>query len=729
MNVENDVEVENIFLNNVNEPEIDKPLSPTLNSGWVKSFNRKSHRKSRVNLVNRFELGKNEKTVDKQIQDFNEESFSIQENEDLLNCFERLEEIEKNRNTVYKVLLQNTKSNLTFKKPISPAPKRLKSLHSPKKTEETKLESKGSNVIQDVCEKIIVNHQSPIELPKTSNFQTATGKAISITKENIEKHSKIFEDIINSSQSDNKRQNKFSSLKKVSEGTEKITNESKISFTQEICDSGVSDTQLMCALDNVLTVKNSAYSDNNGFKGFSRKNLADSLSASCRFNSFHNVLKNSEKRKLEDSNSFSNKKLRLDIDLKTSNCGFSSASGKKFEISTQAVNKGRQIFNDLDKIGKEFQFIRACDKEISANVETKNQLNKCSNLLPMDIKRFPASTAASFDGFSKASGTKISVPVSALNKAKNVFENIELDIDLKPLMSEKKLGDSSEIKDSKSHASIKDKLKYFDKLIGDDCDFVPRSNFVLPQIEKNASNIQPATHIKNKLDYFDKLLQEEDKNDGNFSNIVKISQNLGKFSSAAGKSLQLSTLKRTSTVFDDVSDKTPFSFSTPTRSFNTSDASIKKSKRKLGISSCRQISIPESKLEKAKLIFDEDFNGISPIKHLNPIPSAPQSYNSCSTPVRNVQPSVNFNVLKEDVDIKNVVIEEISNVLKLKDDSLVTFDTLSEKNATDFEIDLKNEVKKLEERLTVMKTRHKIFEKLKEEKSDCDKKYVEIGNV
>lgn len=97
--------------------------------------------------------------------------------------------------------------------------------------------------------------------------------------------------------------------------------------------------------------------------------------------------------------------------------------------------------------------------------------------------------------------------------------------------------------------------------------------------------------------------------------------------------------------------------------------------------------------------------------------------------MRNVQPSVNFNVLKEDVDIKNVVIEEISNVLKLKDDSLVTFDTLSEKNATDFEIDLKNEVKKLEERLTVMKTRHKIFEKLKEEKSDCDKKYVEIGNV
>ncbi|CAH2014697.1 unnamed protein product [Acanthoscelides obtectus] len=44
------------------------------------------------------------------------------------------------------------------------------------------------------------------------------------------------------------------------------------------------------------------------------------------------------------------------------------------------------------------------------------------------------------------------------------------------------------------------------------------------------------------------------------------------------------------------------------------DSLLKRQKRKLGISSCKQIRIPEQNLKKAKLLFDQEIQSISPVK-------------------------------------------------------------------------------------------------------------------
>ncbi|XP_030634017.1 breast cancer type 2 susceptibility protein [Chanos chanos] len=100
-----------------------------------------------------------------------------------------------------------------------------------------------------------------------------------------------------------------------------------------------------------------------------------------------------------------------------SSCGFSTASGRSVSVSTEAIQKSRTLFADLD------------DTSFCENVK---EMKKCENL------KMETSATNKGGGFSTASGRKVFISETALQKAKNMFN----ECDDKTFESEKILVDS-----------------------------------------------------------------------------------------------------------------------------------------------------------------------------------------------------------------------------------------------------------------------------------------------
>uniref|UniRef100_A0A6P7HGS8 Uncharacterized protein DDB_G0283357-like n=1 Tax=Diabrotica virgifera virgifera TaxID=50390 RepID=A0A6P7HGS8_DIAVI len=136
-----------------------------------------------------------------------------------------------------------------------------------------------------------------------------------------------------------------------------------------------------------------------------------------------------------------------------------------------------------------------------------------------------------FGGFCKASGKELIVTSNALSKAKALFEDMDIDPNLNLVKTVKPLSEQntgllnhetktiyhnkilkisgaqennplqpkhndqsmSEVQSNKGNASVKDKLKYFDQLIGDDLDFVPKTDSKLPNLVNKHSTTKPPT--------------------------------------------------------------------------------------------------------------------------------------------------------------------------------------------------------------------------------------------
>ncbi|XP_072400013.1 uncharacterized protein [Diabrotica undecimpunctata] len=993
--VEDDLEVKNLFLNSaaISEVETDKPLSPILKSALNrKCFGRKS--RNRIQLSKKFEKEKcTETCIEKEIQEFNEKSFTLIETENLVECLERLEEIEKNRENAYKHLVNSKRSNLCFKKPTLPAPKTPKRLKTAVFSPVPLQEPIHIEHNEEPCERLILTLQTPIDLPKSSNFQTATGKYIHIHPEEIENNLKVFEC----------DQNKYSFLKK-SQCSQNINSNitttnncivgqyDEITFSQAISGSGITDTQILFAIDHTLgdhVLKTDEFS---GFAPIEKATAVD-LAAKFQIN-FNKICRTKHKRQIDDQGP--SKRLKIDTDAISNSCsftsgknsnfnsdglskamhtfdqkvefpnfehmlgqnnsciidtkfgGFSNAAGKKILISTDSLSKAKSLFDNIDsEINTNFTSetrvnISSASQKNNTSVLSKNDQKACSSIkdklkyfdnligadediseiLDNNKNHFASVSSTTFGGFSNAAGKQILVSADSLSKVKSLFDNIDNDLnfndtDLKETQEAKVIGDKkrklqrfsnitnislpnsdpiegpkmnsnsssstslltknyqktnnsakqdlkqfdhlveddlskptkseldettsknltignyknsfssvsvtnnnsfggfckasgkelivtsnalskakalfediandtnlnliravkplseqntglgnrdikniskiennniydskipkisgaqenhplqpkhnnqsmSELQSNKGNASVKDKLKYFDQLIGDDFDFVPKTDSKLPDLVNKHSIAKPPTVVKQKLEFFDNLLGKNDLSFKNNSFSNRNPQNFVCSSSTSGKSLQLSdiALKKTNTTLEDTLETQPnSSFKTPIKGLGNSSA--KKTKRKLGVSSLRQISIPESKLQKARLIFDEEFTGISPIKPL--LQTSNTIENSCSTPIkRDIEKHESFMDFRETVSKEPGITETeqsvIQTVFNLKEDCQVTFNIPENKNLNEVIVDFSAEARKLEQKLIVLNKRKEILESFRKDKADCDKR-------
>ncbi|CAG9855778.1 unnamed protein product [Phyllotreta striolata] len=800
MEKDNDIEVQNILLNGTtpNELDVNKQLSPTLNSSRLSSF-RRTRRKFKEKPAKRLVDVKPEPENVTNTLELSEKPFSFRTDLNSIDSLDSLEEIEKNRNLAYKLLLNNKKSDSSFtnKRLTSPVHNDDKTKNSTQPPVNLGNDSSTTTDCDNLWEKISSHQPSPINLPTSSNFQTANGTAIHISREAAEKHSKLLEGVLNSNHCTS-RVNKYSFLKKSLTQKQKSVedlndpNESEVKITHKDTFTefnGFNKIDVALAvkvystymkfikegvesrkrpLDNCELPVNKKYktdcslltnvnesqdncdkksdtqnaSSSNILGGFSSasgkkvalnptvlektKNIFDNveLESNLRQNNSKNLVKN----KLESFNKFignsntPSSRLIVHTNSSTQKGGFSTASGKGIKLDSEVIGKYKSILESSDM-----------DENIPSTSSINNSKSFKIPQVPKGPDNFSKNSTMQSGGFSTASNKRIKLDSQALGKAKGIIDNTDTDktvescnknnlvknklelfnkfigdedlsplkcaptargfssasgqkIQLNPEAIEKQkiiletdLQNPEVAQTAKTQALQKNKLQFFDKFIGDDRDFVPK---------------QPSTTPKNgvlhkKLNYFDKLLVNDNQN-------------------YIPKKPYLST-----STSKSIATETSI---TPIKKLNNSKGSFVKSKCGLRLSPCKQFSISESKLQSAKLLFDEDFAGISPIKTPTRGFNTPKSIPTCSTPV-----NYPTEVHNSRADTKKKIIFE-EKATELRSDSIVTFETPADKTVAEVESEFDDMIARLEEQLKMIKDRRDFMRKLKEEKSESDKK-------
>ncbi|KAG5878532.1 hypothetical protein JTB14_008937 [Gonioctena quinquepunctata] len=445
---------------------------------------------------------------------------------------DRLEEIEENRKSVYKLIVGRAKTDFCFKMPMSPAPNRIK---------------KNCRISRKEIPQNINHFDDIAEIPEGSVFKTATGKQLSIPEHVIKKHEKMFDDILSSrSQIEEQRINKYSymsktflsntsypdeinlkySCKRKSEsqvhsdksksdmqiivnGSETNTSqiEKTISLTQEISSSGISDTQISFAMDNALDgMQNKCCNTNwpnfeREFRGFTQKEIDKS-------NSLHDNL------------------------LKTQDLFYFNEYKEKILSDKQLFSASSEYFHSPPKKRLKLQSVSCTTKD------TVQQMLKRKEKVSSLQRNFPFN-GISTGGFVSASGKPIEISPSTLNSAKNMFDNInpelcenkikdkshffgsesgskndfsnyvkikEMDFEknncygndnINTIVEKETLSNNSDQKNvqvisgshrlksegmvkSKKYNTVKDKMKFFDAMIESKGDFIPKGNCSMP---------------------------------------------------------------------------------------------------------------------------------------------------------------------------------------------------------------------------------------------------------
>ncbi|XP_056634120.1 uncharacterized protein LOC130443481 [Diorhabda sublineata] len=808
----------------INQIEIERPLSPILHSVEKrKGFSGKSRRLSRTNKL--FNINKNEAVGEdkrsEMLNDLKEDSFSVDtiEDEDLIACLNRLEEVEFNREIVYKSLVASD-SDTCFKKPNSPAPK------TPKRTKNGVKQEPVSLEIDNIRKQI-----------SKTNFRTASDKNIEINLEMVEKHSKLFDDILNCSQNEISRENKFNFLKKTQyhgfkgfdcqdfDKSERIKNKfcnsvlirkNKIDSVTKMNDSV---NFLRGAVENIdkfdtkrVSVKQkSSFSDSGTNKRikmdlsqFSDEKMALKTDYSIENRNIeHNTINiepprhfvrkkedllpvskksNGVKEKLKyfddligDNDDFiresvsnaSNfrKKLNFSDNLLKKNDftlgTFASASGKSLQQSNLALNRSNSIF-DEEKTGLPthgqfsnhpgIKFTEITTPRTYSNDPVMKNDEKTGFTTPGKFSNDPGinnneKTDFSLGTFTSASGKSLQLSNWALNRANSIFDDI-----LQEKTGFGKLSNDPGIKNKENTDFTTPGTFSNDPSMKND----EKNGFTTPEKFSNdpgikingkddfslgtftsasGKSLQPSNWALNRANsIFDDILQEKtgfgklsndpfiknnDKTDfttrGKSSNLPGINKNEKtafttpwKYSNATGIKKTDFTTPRKYSNDPGININGNNDFTTPGKCSNdyktlvnySNGPGITKTKRKLGISCLKQIPIENNKLRKASLIFDEDLVGISPIKPIIKNHSTPVRLPETTTtePISNrKEKSINSNDLPNEI----------------------TFDSME--TMTDYE----DEVRRLEVRLCIAKTRKDAMDFSKKEKLDCDKKPIE----
>ncbi|XP_018571533.1 breast cancer type 2 susceptibility protein-like isoform X2 [Anoplophora glabripennis] len=521
----------------------------------------------------------------------------------------------------------------------------------------------------------------------------------------------------------------------------KTTKDDTFSLTQAICDSGISNTQIINAFDNILH----PVEKDEDFRGFTRADIKESCTKLLNMNNsiehslrgfsrkrkrsksyLDNYIYNREERKSEkdifaprkkqrnSENTLNDVKSKDNLLVTNNNSrGFASASGKPITISEKYLKDAEAIFNNVE--------FSLCQDKLMLEIEdfSKNKVvnnNSCMN-------------------FQKASGKSINISENSLRKAKNIFDHLDVDI------SNKKFNNESVV--SELTVQSKENEKKSEHFSNDTQNpFIFCNNDVKQSInigfsKASGREVNISENALNKVkNIFDNLnidsLTNDDQTLVGQSSTTSLKDNVkaecfNKHENYSVNDLSVQNMSKKFSVSQEISlgEFTAASLHKP----GGSNQSIKSSKRKLGMSHFRPMQICDNKLDKAKLLFDEDFSGISPIKpkRIATYTSTPIKQNDYLIPVKNDCPRLknSFSNFVDEAGItpikKNV--ENIQAEVPFNANSKIVCMSPSREDLIE---DLEKERKKLECRLRVLLEREKLahgaLHRLQIGKSADDKK-------
>ncbi|CAH0547239.1 unnamed protein product [Brassicogethes aeneus] len=477
-----------------------------------------------------------------------------------------------------------------------------------------------------------------------SGFLKASGKKVGISKEGWSKSRKLFEDIDREEENRiyNKKNNAQNLISKNSEG-----NYFSKSFDHTVVDSKMTEKILTKSLKIESDFSNSFQENFTGFLKASGKNIIiskDAWSKSIQF--FENI-------DHEEENTTFDKSIN-NIDFNSLNKmnqsqGFLKASGSLISISEKSLIKAKNLEDEIQiDAGQNYftkypskssvdEFSKSCfdsvsglksqSKQLFGNID-KEEFDKTIRKDDSNKENIKSATQ-NFQGFS-ASGSPISISKTELLKVQNLFTTLESEMknDLEENILSKNVSNSSSdntavgLKTPRRDITLKPEVVV---------DFSNSSlgSFGFSKASGKKINISKEAWSKCKL--FENIDREEELNETkNKSNGSDKNINFDEFSKASGSLISISDtgLLEAKNLFTDAQseikkdseeiyffrslsdsslDTTAVEFKTPKRNneFNSSNLSSGKRKRSLGITTCKQIDIPEQKLTKAKLMFNE----------------------------------------------------------------------------------------------------------------------------
>lgn len=536
----------------------------------------------------------------------------------------------------------------------------------------------------------------------------------------------------------------------------------ELTLTQAICESGISNTQIISAVDNIL--ESIEGSRKGSFIGFTKDDMTDSYER------------------------YLNLKTLLEHDH------LIHGLSKKRKRSIFSVNNDHHYNTEKSEISP------PCKKRLLnfENIQYK------ANCIENNENNFTVSRN-NFGGFTSASGKSITISEKYVKSIEAIFSDIDFNIPSKKFKPDSQKNIYSESNEENSPKKAKN---IFNKLDAETSNENLRNKLVAPEStssELTESNIQRETHT-DKIS-FDKFAIkpcigytniDEEKCVPNYyntvenpftscNNFMKVNFNncAPGFCKASGKTLKISenALKKAKNLFENLSmdnsrqdsDRTLVAQTSTTSAENvkgeqnylmnalvSGDTSIsnkfslsdelsatevtplnlhkprstslsaKNSKKKLGMSHFKQIQICDNKLDKAKSLFDEDFSGISPIKPRQCVTytSTPIKQNNYMASVQNdcIMPKTSFNNFVDTAGITPIKMDPVE--IKQPD---IPFNTKTKILCTcpskDTWIDdLEAERKKLELKLQIFLERERLGREMlnliKNGKSDGDKKLV-----
>ncbi|RZC37249.1 breast cancer type 2 susceptibility protein -like [Asbolus verrucosus] len=638
----------------------DEPLSPVLFSNKVSreySLRKNVQKKSRVNLEDRFsteDMQNENKSKKEQLDTLIDETLTPSQKQNVLESIEVFEKIEEEQHKTHKVLPhQQINEDFDFKKPVSPSPhvKKMKTGNRPKSFE-------------------------------YQGFQTATGKNIHLSNAMIEKSKSLFNDILNplNVNLDKSRSNKYSFLSKTKSKT---------------CNSERFKTKENVNIEGITVIKSdsvASHSDFNKQKVASISSSGGFVKASGgRIQISESALKAAKTIFAQEfdgdskfsSNAFSG--INLESTDKEMGVLCSQETDTLFANFTVIEDKlCKKVLDQIDNISKN----NATDegfkgfnenvvndshrkvKEIKKIVNREISIFQCYKRPPQEFynlpnqKRFksqhaPTNTVpcGNFKGFASASGNAIKISKTSLKRAEEIFKEIDVNT------ISNSLGDFNNSSTSNS------------------------SHKIISTVSDESS--QPKMGFQTALGNSFKLSEDA------LNKAKQLFQNISNDFPLDGNSSSSKNIVKENTSLD----KGPY---TSERSVSTI-SSAKKSNRKkrLGVSLCRPIDISNHKIEKAKLLFENEKSlDYSPIKV-----NQTSVYNS--TPLKHAISNIDLDPDITPIKCVNdsAILNHTSGYTEIVADGRIVMQDCTKGNIDTWSENLELERKKLEAQLKIIKER------------------------
>lgn len=710
-----DLEVQHIFhsrknsqstFNGSNNCHIASPGSPVLNSihsnkntliSRRRSFKNRS--RARIKLAEKFENNEVESELSVNQKTGNGVT-EIVENS-ILNDLKFLLEDSKDYGFEQKTICESRSgidNDLCFKKPPSPSkcqvfsPKlKIRNFSQSSQCKYTDLgckQSKSAREIQTVSQKQINSFTSQNGI---NSYQNSYSVRVELSPKDNNLICENKNGVCNQNLSNTSSDKIETEISSVNDLESKENDE--LSMTQEIFDSGFTNSQLSNAFDILENYETQTNQDQ--FPGFEPSEITNSEQL---YNKLVNVIEESAKKsnlekisipKLLSYNKHTldglflppSKRLRVDWNSKGSNQlntlgGFATASGSSIKVTEESLKKTKSIFDNLDEPNttsnkiqetiKSNSYIHQQNGKVLKPIFHKNTVtndNKdnliherhqtMTNLTKDKLKFFDnlldgcETENVSDFGFMRAAN-KLTMPTSAQLLPKNMVNSTFQQKESLPSTS----GFNTPKRISNSH-QLNDRNVSSNTMNRGNSDV--KKSMIAQEVSRNKLKyfdqmIEAAEKSKTSNDHFpgfskpvhgfqiNNILPKSNKEVPQCSFTRPVYNTMNKmttptmgFLTASGRSVEVSekALKSASDVFQNINDFKQNSFVTPLKAKNT--LLPKRKKRFGGIIPCKQIPVSEEQLRKGALLFNEDLSAITPLRPFH-MRSKNPSYHS--TPIR-----------------------------------------------------------------------------------------------